>query len=68
MKFLDLFAGVGGFRRGMELAGHECVGFCEWDKFAAASYTSMHLLTNEQLKNAQAHEIELRNQKTENNI
>lgn len=48
MRFLDLFAGIGGFRRGMELAGHECVGFCEWDKFAAASYTSMHLITEEQ--------------------
>lgn len=32
MKFIDFFAGVGGFRRGMELAGHECVGFCEFDK------------------------------------
>ena len=32
----------------MELAGHTCVGFCEWDKFAAASYTSMHLITDEQ--------------------
>lgn len=32
----------------MELAGHKCVGFCEWDKFALASYTSMHLLTEEQ--------------------
>lgn len=50
MKFLDLFAGIGGFRRGMELAGHECVGFCEQDKFAVASYTSMHLLTEEQRK------------------
>ena len=48
MKFIDFFAGIGGFRRGMELVGHECVGFCEFDKFATASYTSMHLLTPEQ--------------------
>ena len=48
MKFIDFFAGVGGFRRGMELAGHECVGFCEFDDFATASYTSMHLVTDEQ--------------------
>lgn len=48
MKFLDFFAGVGGFRRGMELAGHECVGFCEFDKFATASYTAMHLITGKQ--------------------
>lgn len=48
MKFVDFFAGIGGFRRGMELEGHECVGFCEFDKFAVASYTSMHLLTQEQ--------------------
>ena len=51
MKFLDLFAGIGGFRRGLELAGHQCVGFCEFDKFAAASYTSMHLLTDQQRNN-----------------
>lgn len=50
MKFIDFFAGIGGFRRGMELAGHECVGFCEFDKFATASYVSMHLLTKEQRK------------------
>lgn len=29
----------------MELAGHECVGSCEFDKFAVASYTAMHLMT-----------------------
>ena len=50
MKFLDFFAGIGGFRRGMELAGHECIGFCEFDKFVTASYISMHLLTEEQRK------------------
>jgi len=32
----------------MEQAGHECVGFCEYDKFTVASYVSMHLLTEEQ--------------------
>ena len=49
MKFIDWFAGIGGFRRGMELAGHKCVGFCEFDKFAVMSYTAMHLCTDEQL-------------------
>ena len=48
MRFIDFFAGIGGFRKGMELAGHECVGFCEFDKFAVMSYTSMHLITEEQ--------------------
>lgn len=42
MKFLDLFAGIGGFRLGMEQAGHECVGFCEIDKFARTSYKAIH--------------------------
>ena len=42
MKFLDLFAGIGGFRLGMERAGHECIGFCEIDKFARASYKAIH--------------------------
>lgn len=42
MKFLDLFADIGGFRLGMESAGHECVGFCEIDKFARTSYKAIH--------------------------
>ena len=42
MKFLDLFAGIGGFRLGMEAAGHQCIGFCEIDKFARASYKEIH--------------------------
>lgn len=47
LTFIDFFAGIGGFRRGMELAGHKCIGFCEFDKFAMASYTAMHCMTDE---------------------
>jgi DNA (cytosine-5)-methyltransferase 1 len=42
LTFLDLFAGIGGFRLGMELAGHICLGHCELDKFANKSYKEMH--------------------------
>lgn len=42
MRFLDLFAGIGGFRLGMERAGHECVGYVEIDKFARKSYQAIH--------------------------
>ncbi|EQB5761367.1 DNA cytosine methyltransferase [Listeria monocytogenes] len=42
MNFLDLFAGIGGFRLGMERAGHECVGYVEIDKFARMSYQAIH--------------------------
>ena len=42
MNFLDLFAGIGGFRLGMERAGHKCVGYCEIDKYARLSYNAIH--------------------------
>lgn len=42
MKFFDFFAGIGGFRIGMEAAGHQCVGHCEIDKYANKSYKAMH--------------------------
>lgn len=42
MKFIDLFSGIGGFRLGMEMAGHRCVGHCEIDKFANKMYKAMH--------------------------
>lgn len=48
MKFVDFFSGIGGFTKGMELAGHECVGHCEFDKYAEASYRSMHTITDKQ--------------------
>jgi DNA (cytosine-5)-methyltransferase 1 len=33
---------TGGFRKGMELAGHECIGFCEIDKHAHNAYKVVH--------------------------
>lgn len=42
MKFIDFFSGIGGFRLGMELNGHECMGHCEIDKFADKSYRAMY--------------------------
>lgn len=41
MKFIDLFAGVGGVRMGFEQAGHKCIGWVEWDKFARKSYEAI---------------------------
>lgn len=42
MKFLDLFAGIGGFRRGLERSGHDCIGHVEIDKYANKSYMAMY--------------------------
>ena len=42
LTFLDICSGIGGFRLGLEWAGHKCVGYCEYDKFARASYEAMY--------------------------
>jgi len=36
--FIDLFAGIGGFRLGMEQAGFKCVAGCEIDSHACKVY------------------------------
>lgn len=36
--FIDLFAGIGGFRRGFEKIGGKCVFSCEWDKYSRETY------------------------------
>jgi len=38
MKFIELFAGVGGFRLGLERSGHKCVWANEIDKYACKTY------------------------------
>jgi DNA (cytosine-5)-methyltransferase 1 len=38
MRFCDFFAGIGGFRLGLERAGHRCVWSCEIDDFCRKIY------------------------------
>jgi DNA (cytosine-5)-methyltransferase 1 len=38
--FVDLFAGIGGLRRGFEAIGGECLFSCEWDKYSQETYRS----------------------------
>ena len=38
MKFIDLFAGMGGFRIALEKCGLKCVYSSEWDKYAQLTY------------------------------
>lgn len=38
LKFIDLFAGIGGIRKGFEDSNTECVFSSEWDKYASKTY------------------------------
>lgn len=38
MNFFECFAGIGGFRIGLERAGFKCTGSCENDKYASRLY------------------------------
>ena len=43
IKYFDIFAGIGGFRSGLEKAGgFECVGYCEIDRYAKKAYETMY--------------------------
>ncbi len=37
-RFIDLFAGIGGMRRGFETIGGQCVFTSEWNKYAVETY------------------------------
>jgi len=41
-KFADFFAGIGGFRVGLERLGGECVFSSEWDKYSQKTYKAWH--------------------------
>jgi len=49
--FVDLFAGIGGLRRGFERFGGKCIFTSEWDRFSQltyrANYTSDHVIAGD---------------------
>ena len=43
IRFFDMFAGIGGFRSGLEaIGGFECVGYCEIDPYARKAYKALY--------------------------
>lgn len=46
--FVDLFAGIGGFRIGLESLGGKCIGSCEIDAYARETYRKNFLNSNKE--------------------
>ena len=43
IRYFDMFAGIGGFRSGLETAGgFECVGYCEINRHAKQAYEALY--------------------------
>src|SRR5690606_35515442 len=42
MRYIELFAGIGGMGWGLMQAGMECVGYVEWDKYAHKAFQILH--------------------------
>lgn len=42
LTFIDICAGIGGFRAGLERAGMKCIGYVEIDKYARKSYEALY--------------------------
>lgn len=46
-RFIDLFAGIGGLRRGFEPLGGRCVFTSEWDRWSQATYKANYACDHE---------------------
>lgn len=58
-RFIDLFAGIGGIRRGFEEIGGKCVLTSEWNKYAVRTYKANHYSDSEHVFNEDIREITL---------
>lgn len=64
IRYFDMFAGIGGFRAGLTRAGgFQCIGHCEIDKYADASYRAIHNPGKEELYYPDARTIDPRRRK-----
>jgi DNA (cytosine-5)-methyltransferase 1 len=46
-SFIDLFAGIGGMRRGFQTIGGKCVFTSEWDRFSQETYRANYPMDHE---------------------
>ncbi|USD38006.1 DNA (cytosine-5-)-methyltransferase [Ferrimonas sp. SCSIO 43195] len=59
--FADLFAGIGGIRKGFEAIGGECIFSSEWNKFARKTYKANWYCDDEHVFNEDITDITLSN-------
>ncbi|MGE4284819.1 MAG: DNA (cytosine-5-)-methyltransferase [Clostridia bacterium] len=60
-RFIDLFAGIGGIRKGFESVGGHCVFTSEWDRFAIKTYKANYNNCLEHIFNEDIRDITLSN-------
>jgi len=58
-RFIDLFAGIGGIRKGFEDQGGMCVFTSEWNKFAVKTYKANYGNSDEHVFNEDIREVTL---------
>ena len=59
-KFIDLFAGIGGIRKGFDEIGGKCVFTSEWNKYSVRTYKANHYSDpNEHVFNEDIREVTL---------
>lgn len=58
MRFLDVFSGIGGFRMGLEQAGHTCIGHIEVNEYARQAYEAIYDIKDDEFDGKDVTEIE----------
>lgn len=61
-RFIDLFAGIGGIRKGFESVGGKCVFTSEWDKYAIKTYKANHYSDDNHVFNEDIRDVTLSNE------